>query len=302
MLVDAGAENNEKGKMAEDWVQYRVGQMGGTYVRAPEKTRLIDGYIILADTEMSIQFHIAVQVKGGNSYVASRRRKDRGNYIYLKLNTKDVMQWHLLKVPIVVVWVQDPSDPGSKSLWADATRAKKASGRLKIHPGAAFNQDALKKLLSFAKQHSGTPSVPELKSSPLISNKVCDIKKAAKKFYNAWQKESCISPAFGRVDITLQGWRHLTRNTLAQLDITHRLALLPFAKETLEIASQSQFVRRLESYRSRRELHIVNGLYKPKHKAELIVEVVVEIEKKGKRIRKAKLYSLYERRSWRTQK
>jgi hypothetical protein len=289
---------DQKGTKGEACVQYAiVNLMNCTYIPTGEKEPSIDGVIRLTDPENDSHLNIGVQVKTGPSYIAVP--KGEVKYAYIKLDSDDVIDWQLSNIPTIVVWVEDPDISPTRMLWGDARKAKRKSGKLKVSTRAEFGRSALSDIVEMAKIHAGRPSIPRLTGKPLFPTKVTEVRESARTFYNSWRAERTVSPAFGRVDVTLKGWRHLTRNTSAQIDIAHRVALLPFAREILKTASRSQFVRKLKSGRERSELHVLSGLYRPNYGADAIVEVVVEVDKRGRRIKKATFHSVYERRDWR---
>ena len=291
---------NEQGKQGEVWVEQKAGQNGWAFIRAPDKTRKIDGHLILPDPEHGSSLHVAVQVKTGTEFVQFPK-KTAGAAAFFKCERTDVLHWHQLNVPVIIIWILDPYNPfTSKNLWADAARASRASGKLKVNINSEFGEAAKDTILNIARKHAGRPLIPQVSSNFLFPQKVKEVKKLAKDFYSAWMRTGSHSPALGHVEVTLKGWRHLVKITQSQRSVIHRLSLVPMAKEVLERASKSHFVRKLNDKPTRREFHVVNGICHQEHEANIVIEVVVEVEKRGKRVISAKLFSIFERKSWKS--
>jgi len=137
---------------------------------------------------------------------------------------------------------------------------------------------------------------PRLNAPFLFYDKVSDVKKMAWEFYSNWRQKGSTSPKFGKVDISLKGWRHITRVSNSQKSIIHKLNLLPCAKQLLETSKFSNFLRKSEYYLPGKELHCIWGLYETKYQPDIIVEVVLEITKYNMNNRKVVFYGVCEKK------
>ena len=278
----------------------------------------IDGQIQLYDTKIDANLYLAFQAKCGNSHIG--RFKADSKYVVLKLDAEDIVNWRKANIPVIIIWVSD--DPPTKryALWTEAARARPGANQIKISKRALLDAKAFPQLLEVARTHAGFPSIPKLCGSPLFPVNVSSIKGTSRNFYTRWQHEGSVSPIFGKVDVSLKAWRHITRRSSPQRDVCHKLSLLRFAREIVEISTKSRFLRLLDEDRKlvrehhaaqedpplvysypvkrklRRELHAVCGLYCSRYRTDMTVEVVLEVLKIDNHIVKTKLYGVHEKR------
>jgi hypothetical protein len=144
-----------------------------------------------------------------------------------------------------------------------------------------------------------------LVTHPLVFTKVKDIKAEAWAFYAQWKSEGSRSPKFGKIRVTVKGWRHVTRGSRPQAEVCHKLTLLPCAREIVEKAMDSVLVRKLDSGTDElgraieRELHVVRGRHVQRFRADMRVDAVLEVTRlvKDQKTTCVKFYSVYERRA-----
>lgn len=283
--------SDQLGREGEAFVRLCVEEMGCRFIPGDGNLPSIEGHIQIRDPGSGGYLYIAVQVKTGQSHL-SRKRDPK--YVYLSLDRTDVLNWKSANVPVIIVWV-DGVRPSRTALWGNALRAKK-SGRLRISSRATFDCTSVGDLLKLALAHAGRPQVPRLNESPICLANVRDVKKKAREYFRCWREAGSVSPVFGRVRITLKAWRHMTRASLSQRAIVHRLALLSCAKAAIETAVESQFLRKLENGT---ELRAVRGVFKEAFRSDVCVEVVIQAKRHGRNgFANATLYSVLERKSW----
>ena len=150
-------------------------------------------------------------------------------------------------------------------------------------------------LLELAEGRRPSPTV-RLSTSPLSTLLVRNAKDAAWESYRAWKHDveagRSLSPALGRINVTLKAWRHITRVRVPQREICHRLSLLPCAREVVEKAPTYRIVRRL----GRRVLISLEGVYRSPYQADVLVEVIVEQLRSKRDGTTNTLLSVHERR------
>jgi hypothetical protein len=156
-----------------------------------------------------------------------------------------------------------------------------------------------------ARKHVGFPTVRIIDHPPLCASAIKVAKQKAWQFYRSWRKESPISPVFGPITISLRCWRHITRVGLSEREIIHKLSLLSCARELIIASIQARFLRLLEDSDARggyrnvvRELHSISGMYVSHYQSDILVEVVIEVKRAGRRTTNT-LYSIQEVRQQR---
>ncbi len=278
----------------EAFVELCATEMECLYTRTGGKTPLHDGFLHIIDPVSSHSHTVGVQVKTGLSHI---RRKAR--YALIRLDRRHIRAWRVASIPTIIVWANREAG-GWSALWGNSRFAKLRTASLKLSYESRLNKDALPVLLDLAKSHVGTPDIPDIVTPPAIPITVPAAKKAAWVFFRSWRYEGSVSPHLGRVSVTLRAWRHITRVSSPQRAIIHKLSLLPCARELVERAPHSLFLRAFDDpdQRLRRELRALRGFYRSKHQANLMVEVILDVVRTKKKVVRAKLYSIHERRGW----
>jgi hypothetical protein len=179
-------------------------------------------------------------------------------------------------------------------MWVSASEIELRSGRVKLRRSHIFDKNARPRIEELAREYAGRPSIPVLQSRPLTTT-LQEAKEEAWKFYRDWRGIGSFSPRYGYVGVTLRAWRHLTKASSPADMIIHRLSLLPCAKELIELSSKGALVRVTSPDGPRTELQSVRGVVRPKFRAAIVVEVVLEVRFPCERYRATKLYSVYER-------
>ncbi len=183
-----------------------------------------------------------------------------------------------------------------------------------------------KELYELSEQKYPNPT-SRLSAAPSLFTKVSQVKPQAWAFYSKWREEGSQSPLFGKVDITLKGWRHVVRVSRSQAEVCHKLSLLRCAKELVEKATQSVKLRDLDRrvgsswsealknavgvtpqrIRStdhlgrpvERELHVIHGRSLPPFRPPIEIEVVLLVarpQQDTRSILSTTFYSVYELR------
>jgi len=292
------SDRDRLGNKGESFVISWAAEMEGLFSKGGEKTPSIDGVIHLHDAERNTNIALGVQIKTGESYV-NRRSAKRG-YYWLRVNRQDMLDWHSGNLPVIVVWVNWDSDPTKRyALWCNPRFSKPGTSKIKLPIEHKCNSSSASKLITLIRIHSRQPSIPLLSAGPLYPTKVSDIKPLAWQFYRSWQATGSNSPVFGHVKVTRNCWRHITRVSKPQRSVIHRLALLPAARELLEKATRSRFLRILKppGLGCERTLRGICGVYRKVYQADVMVEAIVEVTNFGGR-KQVKLYAIHEKRNW----
>ncbi len=263
------------------------------FISAGQKTPSIDGTLQIFDTEHACSRYINVQIKSGDSHVKNRW-SEKGAMLYLSI--EDIKNWKEARIPTIVVWV--PGDESKiEAFWRNAQWAKIRSAGVKLKTSNKFDNGAVGPLLKLAREHAGVLAAPLLASPPLFTPKVRDFKDVAWNFYSDWRNEGARNPLLKEVNITLKGWRHLTRVGQPQSVICHKLSLLPYAKEIIESSRELRFMRRSAKYQRKVDLVRVTGALKERHRFAAIIDVVLEREFAANSARAEYTFlSVYERR------
>ncbi len=108
--------------------------------------------------------------------------------------------------------------------------------------------------------------------------RVKDVKGKAWEFYKRWHAEGSNARALGdaRVNVTVKGWRHLTRADLPAQEVCRRLSLLPLARAIVERAPA--VVRDDLRVDGRRRLLSLQGTHRSGYgrRSAAVVEVIIE--------------------------
>jgi hypothetical protein len=289
-------QSDKLGRDGENLVKLLLERLGARYTPAAEKTPSIDGQIQIYDEGSSGYLYVNAQVKTGHSYLR-RRVRDK---LYIKVEPPDVRKWLLSNTPVVLIWVDPVSDDWRdwRAYWGDARLGKPNAGQFAIRDWSVLDDGSLQRLRELARIGAGRPSIAPLRGPLLPVADLPDVRRQALEAYRDWCLTGAWSPKFGPIEIKLKAWRHITRTGQSRHALLHRLSLLPLARYVLQTASRSYFLRALPDHRGRWELHAVRGLYRPQYRADMLVEVVIKVQRKGNRMVNAELYSLHERRGW----
>ena len=304
-----GRENSSLGDEGEFFVGQLVSRMGAKYTQIGGNHPSIDGQIQLKDPDSGAFYYLQIQVKTGTNCISGLKSKRK--FLFLNLEKKHIFDWKLSNSPTIAVWVNLENDSAKQhALWADAKLARLGATRLKLYRKNLFDEAALPKLLDIARKNAGRPDIARLSSATLSPTTFADVKQQAWGFYSQWRSDGSVSPKFGKVYVTLKGWRHINRPSSSLPAIIHKLSLLQMARELLETSNQSRFLRRIEQRGEDgelvgdrsiiKELHSVYGLHQSSYQADIIVEVVLEVTKISGYPYLTKLYGVHEKRDWYT--
>jgi hypothetical protein len=223
-------------------------------------------------------------------------------FVLLHLDPSEILKWKLLGIPVIIIWVNpDGKDTSNNALWRSAHLASSRSGRLRIPEKAVLSSKGTARNFKTLMTDAWKPNLVRLNHQTLFPNKVREIKDQAWDYYRQWRDQGSTSPVFQNVEITLKGWRHMTRQSLPQKAVIHKLSLLRLARELIETSQKSKCVRVLnnpEGDGRKRELHSLKGVSMSKHQADVEIEVILEVEKLFGRIRRVSFLSVKERKGW----
>ena len=273
---------------------------GWRYTRADGKHPSIDGYLQMEDptaAEDSARYlYLAVQVKSGPSYfrppTSPGRKAGR-----LLVKIRDVLDWKSSNLPVIVIWVEDPSEMTTRVLWTPTKTANPRSSWLQVSLRNTLDGASRLRLLKLGQNGPCPPEIPSLAAAPShFPQQVTQVKAAALAYYKDWRSNKCNSPALGPVAITSKGWRHITRPSGSQHSVLHKIGLLPAAREVLETSRRAKLVRRLGG-RFPVKLWAVTGVARTNYRAPAIVQVIVEERLTGDGPKRA-FYSVHELSSW----
>lgn len=270
-------------QMGEHYLEIKIREIGGEYIRHSDEQGSISRYIQLPDHDSSRRL-IAIQLKIGAIHLI----RETPNFVRIRLQKKEI----ITDIATIIVWMTD-NQPDRYALWQSTTVANPRTKTIKITKRSVFDPRNLPKLLELARNWTGRPNVPMLKSRPLGLTCVRDVCNAAWKYYSGWRHLGSHSPKFGRVDVTLKAWRHITRVSSPQQEIIHKLSLLPCAKELIERTNKSTIFWKINA---EKELYLLKGLCSTRYREDILVEVILEVSKINGKIVSTKLYSVHERR------
>ena len=195
------------------------------------------------------------------------------------------------KSPSIYVWYYDER---RKAFWSEVHHSNLTpkKHRIQIPKKQSLGLHSSGDLLDITRRWWGIEdNLPRLECITIPRVRVSDVKQSARDFYDEWRNEHFVSSAFGHVNITLKGWRHLTMASRPQQQIVRRLALLGYAREILKSIPIYHVCRRDEergvSYCMQTAMVI------EKTRANAVVSVITEVPDKGL----PTFYSVFEHRS-----
>ncbi len=280
--------------LAESFVKHRAEEMKCKYHKVKSSASTVYAHLQIIDNEGSGSYcYMGVYIQPGELYCKFGRRN---SVIFTGFVERDlIVEWKENDMPSIAIWVVG-NGADREAFWANAADARLESGRIVLRPQHRFNKKSLPGLLRIVRQHKASLAIPGLRQSPCFPARVSDVKKAAWEFYADWRERGCMHPQLGKIDITLKGWRHITRRSVPQRAICHRLSLLPLARELIESGAEPKLVREFDG--GKRKLLILIGLLRPRYRAAALVTVVVEKQKLNSDDAIVRFYSVHERRIW----
>jgi len=275
------------GKIGELHVETMTHRSGHAWRDQSEKSPHIDGIIEVKESGKFSGKFILVQVKSGKSYLSGFKNKT------FSIKIDPTTAQYLLGVPFpsLFVWYDDNR---GRAFWSEVTERNLSPkrSRIRIPKRQSLGEHSYRDMIDVTRRWWGIEdNLPrlDLRIEPRV--RVRDIKLSARQFYDEWRKEDFYSAAFGYVNITLKGWRHLTMASRPQEQIVRRLSLLGSAKQILENVPIFHLCRRINdkgiSY------YMQTAMIREKHRANAVVSVIVEVPDLGT----PTFYSVFEHRS-----
>ena len=199
----------------------------------------IDGIIEFLKRGIPIGLLLAVQIKTGPSHA-----RWVGKEIHVDVKRKHLNYWRGCNLPVLLVWVDDSVSP-PKAYWGIVEKDLNQSF-VPLLPENQFGLHSKGHIISLIRP-TGAGQASRLECELLVGKVGAGIRQTAKAYYKDWRDHSrqhgCINPDFGLVEVSLKGWRHITRKSRSSPELAHSFALLPSAKAIIESTSGAQYVR-----------------------------------------------------------
>ena len=171
---------------------------------------------------------IGVQVKTGNSF--ARWKQSSSHFVLQGINTNHILKWISANQPVLLVWVK----PGRQTcFYWRLFGTKNSLGILNLYEGHKLNPAAKFEIeREITLVHSHLQLIPKISLKSLTD--VSEIIKWSKGKYK--DLLGTFDTKFGKIDISLFAWRHLTRKGKPVAEVKDCLLLLPhvclFLKKT----------------------------------------------------------------------
>ena len=198
--------------------------------------------------------------------------------IIVELSSRDTMAWRSANIPIVAICLVEHQ--GTRlPFWADTSHAKLQleNPKIKFKLTNLLIENSSPRLAQIASDRTGFPDLPRLRSGPVLESRVRKFKEKCWKFYSGWRAEGSHHREFGKIEVTLSGWRHITRPSNSQLAVCHRLSLLSYAKELIESGSKRRLVREYVVGGQTIRLYTLSGIATPPYRSAAVVVAVIKV-------------------------
>lgn len=204
----------------------------------------IDGRIELLKKGKATGLLVDVQIRTGPS-----RARRVGNEIHVDVKREHIEYWKIYALPVILIWIDD-NIPPPKAYWGVVPKDKDLGvSYITLLPQNRFGPHSFGEIAALTRQPpKDDPSW--LECELLVGKLGAGIRQTAKSYYAEWRRqardnpERGLNPELGRVEVSLRGWRHITRKSKEVARVAHSLALLPCARAIIE---SSQSVRRLRT-------------------------------------------------------
>jgi hypothetical protein len=264
-------ETDPTGRLAEIHVEKMVRRMKYDWRQQTDKSRGVDGLVEIYRKGVPAGRFIFVQVKSGPGHL--RKTKSKTHYS-IRVDAKDVEYWRRFNIPVILTWYSIETD---RAYWAqiDINSASQRGWIVRIPKKNIFGLHSAGDLYQLCRTYYGIEDqlpVVQAPTTPKVT--VNDVKATAFKFYNEWRKEDFITPAFGRVRISLRGWRHITAASRSQRHVVRRLELLGAARQIMLTVPTMHKCREIEE--ERRVFYMQTAVVRYSHRGNAVVSVITE--------------------------
>lgn len=245
-------------------------------VHSGGKTTGIDAIYEIVKRHVNTGLFFAVQVKTGPSHIA---RETRTEYI-IKVQRRHTEYWSTFSLPVLLIWY---SPTNQNAFWAHVNpgRGLPYKTRISIPKTAKLVANVKGELCRLVGDFVGdSRPLPMLTLPDPPFARISAVKPAAMRFYKQWKLEGCLSPALGRIQISLRGWRHLVAVRRSQREVVERLELLRAARTILDSLDVYHVCRREKSDtlngRRARTLYLQTAIIRYSRQRQSVVSVVTE--------------------------
>ncbi len=252
----------------------------------------IDGIVFLKYRNRFSGRLIFVQVKSGKSYVKRYAPGTHDGHVALDLGReyldKHRSRWRALPGPVLLAYVEDPSDRTCPVYWQDlklaAAYSETNKGVVLIPRNQRLGSHSKGALRKVCGSRPDSMVLPEIdmgnEKSALIKPQFG--RKDALRVYRAWRETSSDSchPDLGRIEVTNLGWRHITRKSRRLENIVNSFLLLEAARKIIESKTPYRQIGYAKKRERRRTIDIVDHLalraiVRFRHRAPGPVQVIV---------------------------
>jgi hypothetical protein len=264
-------ESDPTGRLAEIHVEKMVRRMKYDWRQQTDKSRGVDGLIEIYRKGVPTGRFIFVQVKSGLGHL--RKTKSKTHYS-IRVDAKDVEYWRRFNIPVILVWYNIGAD---RAYWAqiDINSVSQGGWQVRLSKKCVFGLHSAGDLYQLCRTYYGIEDqlpVVQAPTTPKVT--VNDVKETAFRFYDEWRKEHFITPAYGRVRISLRGWRHITAAWRTQRHIVGRLELLGAARQIMLTVPTKHKCR--EIVKERRVFFMQTAVVQYLHRGNAVVSVITE--------------------------
>lgn len=269
-------DSNSVGRLGENFVEGIISALGFDWRAQREKSFGCDGIIEVSRKATKSADLIWAEVKTGTGHLSGASQ----THYSVKVSKKHTEYWLNVgdRLAVILIWVDLRTGLG---FWTQVTRESVSDGgtliripkssRLGLHSGGD-----LKSLCDRVYRPNGRFRVldaPDF-SVPMTGN----TKKAFREFYDQWRGERFFAPAYGRLIVSLIGWRHLTKVSRPQNEVRQRLELLPVARLVLSSVYTRAIARVIPD--SKTTYWRQTAIIKYRHRTAALVSVIVK-DKEG---------------------
>lgn len=218
----------------------------------------IDGIIFLSRKSEDIGCHVFAQVKCGAGY--RRDVQSRPAHITLNLGTeyiqKHIPRWNSCGAPVVLIYVDPTTDRTMPhAWWADLKASNSfpsdAKSRVVIPLHQRFfdhSKGDFIRLCGFTFRKGLLPVIKLNRKEVLSYSFQSTLKENARRYYQKWANSPVgtrTSPAFGVVDVSRVGWRHICLKRRGLTRITQSWMLLGAASRIVNEVDSPTLIREL---------------------------------------------------------
>lgn len=258
------------GKISEARVAELVEQMGHSWRDSGKDSIGIDGFIEVVRGGELTGLLIGVQIKAGRSYLTTKKETDHlskrlpPDRRFVRIRTNHLEYFKTCAFPVVVAFYDENS---RNTFWGSV--AMDASTALPV-PNI-FDQFSARKIARVADHwHQDYPKHADPRAPGVT---IAVAKSAVQRFYRQLRTTGVHSPAYGNVEFTLRGWRHMTRQHKERDKVVRSLDLLGAA---VKILSEEPSIHLCRKADNGHRLYRQTARVTHPHRADAIVSVICE--------------------------